>query len=1247
MRIVIDMQGAQTESRFRGIGRYTMSFARGVVCNRDEHEIILALSGLFPETIEPVRAAFDGLLPQENILVWQAPGPVREVHPGNETRRGAAELIREAFLAALQPDVIHISSLFEGYVDDAVTSINRFDKQTPVSLTLYDLIPLLNPEHYHRRNPRYEQYYRRKVGCLKQAASFLAISEFTRQEGLAHLGVQQSRVVNISTAVEPCFQPLTIDKNTAAQVCQKIGVTRPFVLYTGGADERKNLSRLIQAYAAMPALLRQGHQLLFAGKMSEGDIAGFKKQAKSADLKPDELCFTGYVSDEELVQLYNLCKLYVFPSWHEGFGLPALEAMACGAPVIAANTSSLPEVIGLDESLFDPLDVTAISAKMQKGLKDDAFRHRLREHGLQRAKLFSWDSTAKRAMAAWEKLHVGHDKKPQSHRSSWLLASQKLDVIYRQLINEIAAAVTSGVHPTDAGLRLLAHCLERNECRAKSFIRTKPLPEKVVWRIEGPFDSSYSLALVNRETARAMEGLKHTVVLHSTEGPGDFPANEQFLQKNPDLAEMHQRALTVPQAEADVTSRNLYPPRVADMNCRLNLLHAYGWEESGFPHEWTESFNQFLQGMTVMSEHVKKIMVDNGVTVPIAVSGIGVDHWERVQPDNSFKIQARTFRFLHISSCFPRKGADRMLKAYGQAFSAHDDVTLVIKTFQNPHNEIHRWLEEARSTRADYPDVLILEGDYTEAQLKALYEQCQALVAPSLAEGFGLPMAEAMLSGLAVITTGWGGQLDFCTPQTSWLVDYRFERARTHFNLYSSVWAEPDIDHLVHIMREVFLASGSDRQSRVCAGRKLLLHKYRWSHAAERMVNAARQWSQVREQSEPSIGWISTWNERCGIAAYSEHLIRNLPGKVSILAARSQELTAQDQANVHRCWTAGDLDPLDDLRRSIEHIGMDTLVVQFNYGFFDLEVLAEFLVEQIDAGRVVVVMMHATTDPTHAPHKKLSCLVPAFSRCHRILVHSPKDMNHLKTYGLVKNVALFPHGIPDFVPAAEKMTEKGKKFVVGSYGFFLPHKGLLELIEAIALLRSQGELVELKMLNAEYPVPESRMLIKDAMHKINSLNLKDVVTVCTDYLEGEACLSGLAEVDLIVFPYQETAESSSAAVRYGLATARPVAVTPLPIFEDVSAAVFKLPGQTPQDIAAGIREIRQKLDSCDSSPDDVRINSEQWRAQHLYSVVGQRLFNIIQAIRRDGLDGKQGRAPAPVLGAPRADLEKAPCKCCQ
>ena len=331
----------------------------------------------------------------------------------------------------------------------------------------------------------------------------------------------------------------------------------------------------------------------------------------------------------------------------------------------------------------------------------------------------------------------------------------------------------------------------------------RELPECIIWRIEGPFDSTYSLALLNRETARALESLGHKVILHSTEGPGDFAPNEKFLEINPDLRDMYARNSQFPQEVCDVVSRNLYPPRVADMSCRLNLLHHYAWEESAFPQEWVDNFNLSLQGITCLLTHVLKVMIDNGVNVPLSVSGCGVDHWERIENAAGFQVNGKSFKFLHVSSCFPRKGADVLLKAYGEAFSSADDCTLIIKTFHNPHNEINTWLAEEREKYPNYPDVQIIDGDLSDSELKALYQQCDALVSPSRAEGFGLPLAEAMLSGLAVITTGWSGQLDFCSTETAWLIDYQFAPAQTHFNLFNSVWAEPDMFHLARVMREV------------------------------------------------------------------------------------------------------------------------------------------------------------------------------------------------------------------------------------------------------------------------------------------------------------------------------------------------------------------------------------------------------------------------------------------------------------
>ena len=406
MRIVIDLQGAQTESRFRGIGRYSLSLAKAMARNRGHHEFIIALSGLFPDTIEPIRAALEGLLPEENIHVWHAPWSVRESQPGNIWRRKAAERIRESFLASLRPDVVHVTSLFEGFVDDAVTSIGVLDKRTPTVVTLYDLIPLLNSEHYLRQDRAYEQYYLRKVQYLERAFAWLAISDSTKREGIECLGLREDRVFNISAACDECFRRIEMSAEERADLLGKYGISRPFLLYTGAADIHKNVHSLIRAYAMLTPDLRRTYQLVLAGKIPENERLCPQSTARSAGLSVDELILTGYITDEELLRLYNLCKLFVFPSYHEGFGMPLLEAMSCGAPVIASNVSSLPEIVDREDVLFNPYSEESIASRMAEVLTNDALRDELRLHGLQQARRFSWDESAKRAIASLETIYA-------------------------------------------------------------------------------------------------------------------------------------------------------------------------------------------------------------------------------------------------------------------------------------------------------------------------------------------------------------------------------------------------------------------------------------------------------------------------------------------------------------------------------------------------------------------------------------------------------------------------------------------------------------------------------------------------------------------------------------------------------------------------------------------------------------------------------------------------------------------------
>ncbi|MDN7420297.1 glycosyltransferase [Burkholderia dolosa] len=421
MRIVVDMQGAQSlNSRNRGVGRYTESIVKAMIRNRGDHEIILALNGAFDESARVLREQFEALLPKRDIHVWYAAAPVAHADRANLWRRQSSELTYEAFLTSLRPDFIYIASHFEGFGDDSITSIHALQKDVPVAVTLYDLIPYLYAKPY-LENPLFKEWYLGKIDQLRRADLWLAISESSRSEGIEHLGLAPEWSVNMSADVDAWFRPeqLVAERETALR--NKYGLTKPFVLYTGGIDHRKNVEGMIRAYALLPPELRKSHQLAIVCSIQPATRDALTRLARQVGLDVTDVVCTGFVPDEDLLSLYNLCRLFVFPSWHEGFGLPVLEAMRCGAPVIGANTSSVPEVIGWDEALFDPRSDEAIAQHMQRGLTDEGYRQALIEHGKRQAVKFSWDRSGRCALEAMER-----------RRAAWLAEPRESQVESRR-----------------------------------------------------------------------------------------------------------------------------------------------------------------------------------------------------------------------------------------------------------------------------------------------------------------------------------------------------------------------------------------------------------------------------------------------------------------------------------------------------------------------------------------------------------------------------------------------------------------------------------------------------------------------------------------------------------------------------------------------------------------------------------------------------------------------------------------------
>lgn len=1200
MKLLFDLQALQNGSRTRGIGRYVKSLF-DALARRNDIELYALLNGAMADTLDAARDHAAARIGGDRVMVYHGLRSTSEQYPENKGRRIMSEALYEAFVGQTECDALLVGSVVEGFRDDTTVSLAAPGAAYVKSAVLYDLIPLTDPQRYLGEKFA-ESWYGDRIRQMNAADVLLAISDYTGREGAQLLKKEPSEVAVVSTAIDhSVFCPTPAPKSG---VLAKFGLTKPFVMHASAADERKNFEGLIKAFGALPPPVRKGHQLVLAGMISPVTEAAFRAVAAEAGIPAADLIVAGHVSDTDLLELYRACRLFVFPSLYEGFGLPPLEAMACGCPAIGSNVTSIPEVIGEMAYTFDPTDTLVISRLMQHLLTDEGAWAKAKAHALRHSASFDWDSVAERAVAALKtSLSArGVQSTPSVYPSAAAMAAH------------VASRVDLNLHaPGD--VEELARCLAvaEDELIAK---RAETLARQGNrWRVEGaPFDSTYSLALVNRETARAMAELGWQVELQNGEGSENAPVNPEFLAANPDLVPMHLNAAQGSQQTSFAVSRLNYPPLVAEMAAPINVLHHYAWEETGYPHIWVEDFNRHLTMMTTLATHIEKIMIDNGVSVPMVTSGCGVDHWERIAADTSYHIDARGFRFLHVSSCFPRKGIDALLAAYGDAFSIDDDVTLVIKTFDNPHNDVRQQLADLQARNPRYPHVVTIFGDISDGQLKSLYGQCHVMVGPSFAEGYGLPFAEAMLTGIPVITTNWGGQLDFCNPGNSWLVDYHFERAGSHLGVWSSAWARVDVPSLAAAMREARAASSQKRAEMAARGREQLLARHKWVDVARRL-SAAAATLPAQTQRDPRIGWISTWNSKCGIATYSQHLVEAMQCKVTVFAPEKEATLTGPDTSLRLWRQSKSLSHLGRILASPTADGIDVFVIQFNFGFFNHADLANFIYQAKGRGKKVLICLHATYRINLAPFEnfQLDYIAPALAACDRILVHSISDLNNLKGLGLIDNVALFPHGVlrrHDALPPRPLTDEP----TIATYGFALPHKGLAEIVDAVRILHDRGRKVRLKMVNAEYPVEESASLINHLKAKVAQHNLGGIVELHNQFLSDDDSLALLTDADLVVFPYQNTLESASGAVRYGMAVERPVAVTPLPIFNDVGGATFRMPGISPTDLANGIAAALDAI--ADKTPEAAAIDEQasRWRDQHDYRVVGKRLFNMCKAL---------------------------------
>jgi glycosyltransferase involved in cell wall biosynthesis len=298
----------------------------------------------------------------------------------------------------------------------AVYSYFPINRGIPCIVTFHDIIPETLPKLVFR-SWRSRLFWRLKCFLAARRADMLVTVSLASKKGLIrHFGLSEDRVAVISEAPASSFVQATGSGQADAEVLKRHGLEpgKRYILYVGGISPHKNLETLIKAFAEVrkDTRLEDIHLVLVGDWASDAFNTCYEEVCTLVDRYglSRAVHFPGFVPDEDLVHLYKACRIFVLPSYLEGFGLPAVEAMACGAAVVASNVGSLPEVLDGAGELFDPHDVSALVSCLKRILRDSAYQRQLQARSLRRALDFSWETSARQMRNIFDRIKTGFSK---------------------------------------------------------------------------------------------------------------------------------------------------------------------------------------------------------------------------------------------------------------------------------------------------------------------------------------------------------------------------------------------------------------------------------------------------------------------------------------------------------------------------------------------------------------------------------------------------------------------------------------------------------------------------------------------------------------------------------------------------------------------------------------------------------------------------------------------------------------------
>ena len=1079
-----------------------------------------------------------------------------------------SEIYTERPPAALAHELLPFEAMprHDGYVLILRHSMgyDRFEEVLALPAPKVLLYHNITPTALLARHPylaRYAELGRRQLAdCRGRVQAALADSEYNAIE-LRRLGLGPVRVCTLLFDLDRLRARAADAQARAADHDHGIFT----LLFVGRINAAKGQLDLVRAYAAFRAGFDRPSRLVLVGRddgANDPYLRTLRRTIGDLGLAAD-VTLTGGVDDAILDGWYGAADLYVSLSRHEGFGVPLIEAMAHGVPVLAWPGGAVPYTLGGTARLLDDTAPEPVAAAMLALAGDPAAR--AEQCARQTAGLDRFGSLRQRAVLGQALLRAG--------------AAPPED------------PATPGV--LEAGLR---------------------------YSVAGHVNGSYSLAAINRELALSLQAARPgRVRLLPVEGAPTLDLSGVPAAQAAAIDGLVRRG-PHPTGPELVISQHYpvhVPPRPGDVAVALLF-----WEESLLPAATVARLEANFRAVVAPTEFVRTALLESGLGLPVRVIPPAL----RLQPFLAIRAAREAgvrperqpvHRFLHVSSGFPRKGVDVLLAAWSRAFRAGDPVRLVIKSFPNPHNDVADRLRAMRAEDPGLAPVELIDRDLDDAALLGLYADADTAVLPTRGEGYNLPAAEALAAGLSLIVTDGGGHMDFCVGADGPLPGVRLLAARpapsgSHLATPHSLWLEPDRDDLVAALREAVAAGPTEMPPLPdFPGPAALADAYARLGVALLLTPLP---DPVR------VSWVSSWNLRCGVAEYSRQLLDGLAAsggpraRYRVLCDQRTPAEPAEGDAYWPCWHIGQPRTLQPLADAIAADDADAVLIQHQPGLLGFQTLAGLALHPALRGRVLLATLHNTRHLAELPEPDRAPVVAALRRLDRVLVHTGADVQSLRALGIDRNVTLIPHGVaPSQPPAPVRTLIAGRDVpTIGCYGFFLPGKGIDSLIEALPDLRRRWPDARLRLVNAEYEHELSAHEIERCRDRAATLGLAAAVDFHTDFLAPADSQALLAGCDVLALPYRPSQEASSAALRGAMIAGVPVAVTPIALFDEAGDAVFRFDGLEPGAIADGLDRLLRLPDLRAG----VQERAQGWIATRSWSDIGHRLDGLITGLVR-------------------------------